>query len=214
MSKNLYSILKNVEQVLNQYAKNEFWAKSTASIDSTLETIYWYNDFDRHCEIKILLKLNIKRTELIRLAILSYYVPKTLGTYLRLAISQKVQNNIDLMEVQYIITSKDYMLLWLSDQCQTLTGNQIFGNMLNKNDWSEKSVSSLFKLRKIRNHKTYKDHCPAKRTIGVGYRDKGTLSKTHIVPIVRKPINITQTEIEDRRAQADTLTKMLEGFLW
>lgn len=214
MAVNLYSILDEVNAQILSFSQNDFLAKSSALIDSTLQSINFseYGDVDLHCEANLIL-LSKKKNDLIKLALLSWVVPKNLGFYLRLALEQAVKYNNDLLEVGFIIQSKENSKIWLADRCQQLTGNQIFGNFLNATDWSEDRLSRLFKIKKVRNHRRANDPKFEKRIIGVGYKDKGTLPKSTSVGMKDLMLTSVQNQIEENRDINETLILFFEGFM-
>lgn len=206
------SIFDCVQNKLHQLADNEILAKSSVSIASTLESLNWKDDRDMHYEPKLSISKKDKKT-LVRLSVLSYYVPKELRYYLRMTLQDIVSQRIELSDVRFILTSERNMKCWLRDLCETHSGNQIFGNFFDKNEWTQAFKS--IKIKKARNHKRSSDSLPEKRTIGVGYRDKGTLPNS-TSPGSLKDLSLTQLQnsIEDGRQAADDLTKILEGFFW
>lgn len=207
-----HSIFESVQNKLQQLADNEILAKSSVSIASTLESINQEGDRDMHYEPKIFLTKKDKKT-LVRLSVLSYYAPKELKYYLRMSLQDIVGQRIEYSDVRFILSSRINMLCWLRDLCETQSGNQIFGNFFDKNEWNQAFKSIKFK--KVRNHKRNSDSLPEKRTIGVGYRDKGTLPNS-TSPGSLRDLSLTQlhNSIEDGRTAADDLTKILEGFFW
>jgi hypothetical protein len=213
MSSNTHSILANVEKHIKLFAQNEFLAKSSAFIDSTLCSVnYGFGDVDVHYELKLSLKDKSKES-LIRLALISWYVPRTLGYYLRLSIDEATKNNSDLIEPRFIIESREKASIWLSSLCERRTANQIFGNFLNKLEWSNKFFANSFKVKKVRNHKRSNDPKYEKRYIGVGYKDKGTLPKETSVSNKDMQLTLVQNEIEYSRECTETLQSFFEGFL-
>jgi hypothetical protein len=214
MTVQLYSILNEVETFLQTSAQNEFLAKSSVFIASTLYSVNYsdYGDVDLHYEPKVVLR-DKSKNKLIRLAIMSWYVPEELGYYLRLAIDPIIRYNSDFIEVDFICQSKMKCRIWLSEYCSKHNGNQIFGNFLDKNNWSEKFFESLIKLKRLRNHKRINDRKPEKRYIGVGYKDKGTLPKESSVKNSEMMLTSLQNQIEENRDISDSLKLIFEGFL-
>jgi hypothetical protein len=207
------SIFDEVQKRFQQIARNDFLAKSTVSISSTLQSINWNGDLDQHYDLSLNI-LNKKKDNLIRLSLLSYYVPKELGFYLKLALEEIVKNPcIENSEIRFILKSEQNKDLWLQSFLGSKTGNQIFGNFFNNNDWIE-TFKSL-RIKKKRNHKLKSDYVPEKRTIGVGYRDKGTLPKS-TSPGSLRDLTLTslQNKIYENRDKTDDLDKILEGFFW
>lgn len=213
MSNYSYSIFDEVQKALSRFSREEILAKRSASIASTLESINWVDgEIDKHCEPKIIIK-DKSKLNLLRLSILSYFVDNNISYYLKLALLEISQNKLELSDIRFILKSKRSLDLWLSDYIATKTGNQVFGNFLDKNEWL-RAINS-FSVKINRNHKLPKDHQPEKRTIGVGYRDKGTLPDS-TSPGSLKDLCLTslQNEIEESRQAAEDLTSLLEGFFW
>lgn len=208
-----YSIFEECQKKLQQIAdRNNFLAEDSVFITSTLESVYQNKDRDLHYDLKLII-LNKKKDNLIRLALLSYYVPKNLSFYLKLQLEEICAQRIELQDVKFILSSEVNKNLWLENLTERLTGNQIFGNFFNNKEWIETLKS--YKIKKIRNHKRPSDPKPIKRTIGVGYKDKGTLPKS-TSPGSLKQLSLTsvQNKIEQNRQAADDLYKVLEGFFW
>jgi hypothetical protein len=210
--------MNEAEKNFYRYSQeNEFLAKSSALIDSTLSTIFRKNfgNIDMHYEVKIVLS-DKRKQYLEKLLILSYYVDKNLGWYLRSAIHDEIKNNIDLVDLEFPLTSKNQMRLWLSERIAQHGTNWFFGNFLNKKDWKEflNQLPSLMSIKRRRNHKRYSDTVPEKRTIGVGYKDKGTSPKL-ASPGSNKQfmLNSVHNELERNRDICETTRHLIEGFL-
>lgn len=209
-----YSIFEStIQKILSESTSRKNLAKSTVLITSSLSSLDWNGDeVDGHFDTKIIL-LNKKKDNLIKLALLSYEINENLGFYLRQAIDAVCAQRPEYQDVKFIITNKINRNLWLNQHFAGLTGHQIFGNFFNKNQWNE--VLASFKVKKLRNHSRPTDTKPTKRTIGVGYRDKGTLPIYHGVGSYQNFSDSSkQVEIEQNREKADDLYKILEGFFW
>lgn len=212
MSKISYSIFDEVQKKLRKFSDEKFLAKSSVLITSTLQSINWVGEIDKHYEPKLIIK-DKSRLNLLRLSILSYYVDKNLGYYLRDAIERLSEHRIELADVRFILQSEINKNLWLEDYIATHNGNQVFGNFLDKNEWLRTILS--FSVKKVRNHKLSSDKPAPKRTIGVGYRDKGTLPKsTSPGSLSQLSLTSVQNRIEENRQAAEDLEKILEGFFW
>ena len=213
MSTNLNLIFDEVQRILKSFSENKFLAKSSVSITSTLMSVNWVEDeIDKHYEPKIFIK-NKSKLNLLRLSILSWYVDENLGFLLRTSILDCIKNKIEMSEVAMICNTRQNKDLYLWNLIQELTGNQVFGNFLDKNEWL-RTISS-FSVKRFRNHKLSSDSLPARRTIGVGYRDKGTLPKSDSPGKMEEfVLSSVQKEIEDSKQAAEDLPKILEGFFW
>ena len=212
MSKISYSIFDEVQKKLRRFSDEKFLAKSSVLITSTLESVNWKGEFDKHYEPKLIIK-DKSRLNLLRLSILSYYVEKNLSYYIRTSILDIAENKLELSDIRFILKSELNKNLWLQDYIETHNGNQVFGNFLDKNEWL-RSITS-FSVKKVRNHKLSSDTPPPKRSIGVGYRDKGTLPKsTSPGSLSQLSLTSVQNRIEEGRQAAEDLTKILEGFFW
>lgn len=214
MTVNLYSVLSEAEKKFLEFSSNEFLAKSSALIDSTLSTLNFYGDIDRHYECKVVLH-DCKKSTLEKLLCLSWFVPKNLGWFLRMAIHDKIQNNIDLVDLEFPLKSKSCFNVWISERISRRGTNWFFGNYLNKNDWESflKNLKTYFSVKRTRNHKRYNDITPEKRVIGVGYKDKGTLPKDSRGGIKNFMLTSVQNEIEESRDICESTRYLIEGFL-
>lgn len=216
MNINLYSILNEAEKKFRSFACNEFLAKSSALIDSTLQTINFsrWGDVDRHSEIKVILN-DVSKTTLVKLLVLSYYVPENLGWFIRSAIHDEIHNNIDFVELEFPLTSKNHFMIWISDRIQRRGPHWFFGNFCNEKDWNlfPENGPKAIRLKIRRNHKRYNDTLPEKRTIGVGYKDKGTLPKDARGGMKNFILTSVQNEIELNRDICETTRYLIEGFL-
>jgi len=209
-----YSIFESTFQKFLQKSTNtrKFLAKSTVLVTSSLSSLEWNEEVDGHFDTKIILS-NKKKDTLLKLAIASYELEKNLGFYLRQAIDAVCAQRSELLDVRFILTSKINRDLWLNEHLANLNGHQFFGNFMNQRAWDE--ILSSFRVKRLRNHSRPTDSKPQKRTIGVGYRDKGTLPKYHGVgSYVEFSESSKQFEIEQNREKADDLYKILEGFFW
>lgn len=214
LTKSDYSIFELAQKKLRLLAEqNKFLAECSVSITSTLESVYQNKDRDLHYDLKLLI-LNRKKDNLIRLALISYEVPKVLSCYLKLQLEEICAQRLELQDVKFILSSEVNKNIWLRNHVESLNPNQVFGNFLNIKDWNE-TLTKSFKIKRIRNHKRPTDFKPEKRTIGVGYKDKGTLPKS-TSPGSLKQLSLAnvQREIEQNRQAADDLYKVLEGFFW
>lgn len=210
-----YSIFESTFQKFIQSSTNtrKFLAKSTVLVTSSLSSLEWNeDDVDGHFDTKIIL-LNKKKDNLLKLAICSYELEENLGFYLRKAIDDVCAQRPELLDVKFILTNKINRNLWLNEHLAKLNGHQFFGNFMNTRAWED--ILSSFKVKRLRNHSRPTDSKPQKRTIGVGYKDKGTLPKYHGVgSYVEFSESSKQFEIEQNREKADDLYKVLEGFFW
>jgi len=212
MSNSFYSIFDKVQLTLRRFSEEDFLAKSSVLISSTLESINWKGELDKHYEPKLIIK-DKSRLNLLRLSILSYYVEKNLGYYLRTSLLDITANKIELSDVRFILKSEVNKNLWINDYIETHNGHQVFGNFLDKNEWL-RAIKS-FSVKKVRNHKLSSDKPAPKRTIGVGYRDKGTLPKsTSPGSLSQLSLTSVQNRIEEGRQASEDLDKILEGFFW
>lgn len=210
-----YSVFESTfQKVLKKSPTTQkFLAESTVSITSILQTINWgEQDVDGHYESKIIL-LSKKKDILLKLALASYELHENLGFQLRLAIDEVCNQRGFLQDIKFIISSRVNRDLWLNNFFANKNGFQIFGTFFDTNEWSK--VLTSFKIKRIRNHSQPTDSQPQKRTIGVGYKDKGTLPKSHGVGSLKDFSDSTlQSEVEQNREKADDLYKILEGFFW
>lgn len=208
-----FSVMQEVDRKLTNYAQQADLAVRTAFIDSTLYSVNpGYDDFDVHYGLKFTI-LSKTKAELIRLGILSWYLPRTHGTLLRLELFNLVKYNRDLLELDFILKSRGHCHAWLAEQIQDRGKFWVFGNFLNKTLWSSKALFNLYKVKRIRNYKTNKDRPPEKRYIGVGYKDKGSPRGDARGSNYNFSRTLLHNEITERRAQTDTLKGFLEGFL-
>lgn len=213
MSKSFYSIFEDVQTEIKKISSNEYLASVAASVDSTLLTL-GENEGRFHKYPKLILDRKLSKDTLLKLAILSWYVPKNLGFLLRLEIEERIKNNIDLIEVNFCLQTKNQMLLFLSDFLNTKTGNQIFGNFLNKKTWLSICSRKCFYLKIRRNFKLKNEPSFHKRTIGVGYRDKGNLAEISSGnPNRFLDFTSLQNQIEKNRQSVESSKLILEGFL-
>lgn len=212
---NLDSVLKVAEQRLLEYSSNEFLAKSSALIDSTLQSIYpRFGDVDLHYECQVVLIKKDKQS-LEKLLVLSHYVEKNLGFYLRMAIHDQIRNNKDFVDLEFPLKSKNHFKIWICERIVQRGAHWFFGNYMNEKDWNSflDELKYLYKIKLRRNHKRYNDSTPEKRTIGVGYKDKGTLPKDSRGGIRNFMLTTVQNEIENSRDICETTRYLIEGFL-
>lgn len=213
MTMNLYSVMEEAKRKLKAFASHNSLAERTALIDSTLNSIVpGYNDVDKHYDLRVSFNNKTKQT-FIKLALLSWFLPRSHGFVLRLQLNDEVKNNSDFFELEFILQSKEQAMLWLSNQVQRRGAHWLFGNFLEKKAWNGKVLVGYYRVRKIRNHKIYSDIVSEQRRIGVGYKDKGSLPKDARGGMYNFALTSLQNEIEDNRAQTETLKLMLEGFL-
>lgn len=161
-------------------ANNKFWAESTVAVTSTL-TKTWENRGSRTTSMPIVVFKQKKKANLLfKLAILSWYVDENLGFFIRDAIHPLVQRDVQLLHIKYSLISKSWMLKVLEDELAVLHPNQIFGNFLNENEWSEEFFCKAISVKIITEVNVEFDKRPisSRRTIGVGYNDKGTLPES------------------------------------
>lgn len=214
MSVNLYSVVEEAEKKLLDFSIEDSLAQRSATITSTLYSINpGYEDFDRHVEIRIVL-LDKSKDALRKLIFLSWYLPdKNHGVLLRQAIQSQIENNRDLVELEFPLTSKGHCRIYLGELAQRKGPSYLFGNILNKKEWEPKILLSLYRIKRTRNYKTYKDRVPEKRYIGVGYNDKGTKAGDPRGGIQNFMLTSLQNQIEDNRDITETTKLFLEGFL-
>lgn len=212
MSKSLYSIFDGVQKKLRNFSDEKILAKSSVLISSTLESVNSLNGLDKHYDLRLIIK-DRSRNNLLRLSILSYYVEKNLGYYLRTSILDLCQNRIELQDIKFILMSEKNKNLWLKDYIETHSGNQVFGNFLDKNEWLR--TFNSFSVKRVRNHKLSSDRLPEKRSIGVGYRDKGTLpNSTSPGSLSQLSLTSVQNRIEENRQAAEDLYDIIKGFFY
>lgn len=213
MTMDSYSIMSQVERKLKSYASQANLAHRTALIDSTLQSVNpAYDDTDLHYELKIVLHSRTK-AELIRLIVLSWYLPDTHRCYLQEKLFSSIKHNSDLFELEFLLKSKNHMRVWLNEKLSRVGAHAMFGNFLNKNEWSEKAILSLYSVKRFRNHKRHSDIQPEKRRIGVGYKDKGSRSEDARGSMYNFSLTQLHNQIMERRSETETLKLILEGFL-
>jgi len=188
-------------------------AHRTALIDSTLATINpGIEDGDYHFDVQISLLCKTK-AEILRLTILSYWLPKTHGYLLRLEIDALIGNNSDFFEIRFLLKGKEHLLIWLRHKTLSKGRNYVINNLLDEKLWTEYLLNSLYKVKKVRNHKRNSDFVPEKRVLGVGYKDKGSRPKDARGGLKNFMLTLLQNEIEETRACSETLNLFFEGFM-
>lgn len=214
MSKTNYSVLDEIEKKLSQFANDKNLAERSALVNSTLYTINYskWGDVDIHKTVDILIT-NKSKHSLTRLSVLSWYLPENVGFLLRATIHDTIKNNSDLFELDYILKSKGHCCIWLSELLARKGAHYIFGNFLNKKEWSGKELVSLFRIKRTRNYKIHSDHLPEIVRIGVGYKDKGTLPADARGGMKNFMLTSVQNEIELNRELNRSLRGFFEGFL-
>lgn len=172
--------MKVLDKKLQELSANKFWAESTVAVTSTLQQS-WEDRGGRYTRFPRVVFRKKKRANLLfKLAIVSWYVDETVGFFIRDAIYPLVQQDITLIHIKYSLISKDWMLRVLQDELRTLHPNQVFGNFLNNNEWSEEFFSQAIDFKIITELNPIYDTRSVKsqRTVGVGYNDKGTLPES------------------------------------
>lgn len=100
---------------------------------------------------------------LVRVSILSWYVPEELGILLRFQVQERITNNANLDWLQLLLDSKSQMLLFLLDTKLWHT-RDFFGNLLNDKLITNTlvSITPKFESKKRPNrperHRGYRDH--------------------------------------------------------
>lgn len=213
MTMDTYSIMYQVDKKLSKFASEANLAHRTALIDSTLNSIEpAFDDTDLHYDLKLSIR-NKSKAKLIRLGVLSWYLPETHGILLRLELEKLVGSNSDLFELEFILKTKNQMKVWLKSKLEVKGTAWLFGNFLNKNDWSGKSLLEIYSIKKIRNHKRYSDQTAEQRYIGVGYKDKGSRPKDARGGFENFMLTRLHNEIMQRRSETETLKLIFEGFM-
>jgi hypothetical protein len=126
-----------VESKLNEFSANKFWADSSAVITSTLLSSWEKRGTENFKSHKLVFRKSKRANLLFKLAIMSWYVNDETGFVVREAIYPLVQKDSSLIHIKVSLISKKMMLKVLEDELTGLHPNQIFGNFLNKNEWSE-----------------------------------------------------------------------------
>lgn len=181
MQRQTYNVdMDAVERKLVSLSANKFWAESSVVVASTLSSS-WMNRDKYHIKLPVLhFKKSKKSNLLFKLSIISWYMNPELGFVIREAIQPYVQNDIDLIHIKFSLYSKDWMLRVLKDELSTLHPNQVFGNFLNETEWNDSFFYSSIAIRKrkVYNIEWLPKNVKPKKTIGVGYNDKGTLPES------------------------------------
>jgi hypothetical protein len=155
--------MRSIDEKLRELSANKFWAESSVAVTSTLLED-WENRGGRTSRTPIVVFKKKKRSNLLfKLAIISWYVDENLGFFIREAIHPLVQSEIQLIHIKYSLISKNWMLRVLEDELSSLHPNQIFGNFLNSNEWSESFFLQRHSSKNINTgesrvrHTTYSD---------------------------------------------------------
>lgn len=216
MAINFYSVFEESQKKLKEITPERFLAKSTAIIDSTLQSIFpKWDDVDLHYEVHVVLK-DKRKSSLIKLLFLSYSecVGENLGWYLRSALIDEVKHNIDLVDLVLPLKSASHFKVWLSELIQRRGLHWFFGNFLNAEEWKSLFEGNIpYSIKRRRNHRRYNDVYPEKRRVGVGYNDKGTLPNDPRGSLKNFMLTSVQNEIESNRDKCESLQYLIEGFL-
>lgn len=172
--------MEDVCKKLQEFSANKFWAESSAAVTSTLLQSWETRNRENFKMHKLEFRKSKRANLLFKLAIMSWFVNEETGFVVREAIHPLVQSDFNLIHIKVSLISKRMMLKVLEDELSGLHPNQVFGNFLNKDEWSEVFFRQQVKFEIIEQVNPLNDSRPLapKRTIGVGYSDKGTLPES------------------------------------
>lgn len=141
--------------------------------------------------------------KLVRLAILSWYLPKEYRILLQLSLKEEINNKENLDFIEYLLESKYLMILFLQETNLWST-RDFFGNILTKESlkMSVFSVSCRYETTKR----------PKRSQRIRGYRDKGTLKLPHQVHDC-SDLTCEQNELEKIRIDRHNTFLLSLGFL-
>lgn len=149
-------------------------------------------------------RFNLHRaTDLIRIAILSWFVPEEWGILLRMSLEEEIKSKVNLDVVEYLLQSKTLMILFLQET--TLWNSRdFFGNILRKEELyrTMSGVSCRYETTRA----------PKRPQRIRGYRDKGTLKLPHQVHEI-SDLTREQNELEESRIDRHNTFLLSLGFL-
>lgn len=178
-----------------------FLKKKTQTIEilrrAVIDSPTFLSDYD------IIIRNN-KLISLRGLAVLSYYVPETLGWKIREILENKLKklNSKDQLRLSSLLISRECALVFLYET-QEFSSHEIFGNLLRE---------GLKELQRIKIYRpTYKVKRPQRKR---GYDDKGSLrSSDRWLPSEDYELTELQIVIE-KKSDLDNRTKLnLESYL-
>ena len=196
---NVQSFICQCELHLKEYS--EIFRRSSASANSKWRRTNFEN--------RIVLKSR-KLEDLVLLSLLSYYIDPEVGWLLRMEILTEVEQNSELLPIQFLCQGKGAAFCFLLDT-QLWHSRDFFGNILNRKFFEVKTKEGPkdfnlfgFLMKSKRRPKRVQRHR--------GYRDKGTLRHIHEYhSFVNCTKEVKELE-EERLVQKDTLA-LLQGFL-
>ena len=169
--------------------------KLSSEVLSRITPSEW-NDFEN------LFRISDRRAEnLIRLAIISWYIPEEIGILLRLSIEEQLSE--DISYIQLLLYSKGEMKCFLCDTRLWHT-RDFFGNVLSV-ERLKRSLNSVHPIMKTKRR-------PKRVQRHRGYRDKGTLrlnSDKHTLWISTDE----QNRLEEERINRQSTLDFLRGFI-
>lgn len=186
------SFFRQIDRIAREYSSKIF--RDTAPINSKwLLNPDFENDF----------YLTSRRKEdLVRLAILSWYIPEEYGILIRLRIREEISHNPDLLILDFLTKSLGEMKLFLY-HTELWHTRDFFGNIL-KDNMTFKDLPIRPRMRKKSKPKKVQRHR--------GYRDKGTLRFPHEYhDFSDRTLEEKQLE-DDRKALKDAID-FLEGWI-
>lgn len=159
-----------------------------------------------HCEnLSFFYLKDLTLTDFVRLAIVSWYIPETVGIVLRLDLEQKLQHFSleDRTILEIVLSSKAEMLLFLQ-QTRLWHSRDFFGNILG----TTVNLARFFRLSPLRR----KVKRPQRKR---GYDDKGSrVSEDRWLPKFDFTFTNLQNEIESKKESHQDTINFLKGFLW
>lgn len=138
------------------------------------------------------------------LAVLSWYIEEETGWLLRLALEEKIGNNLDLDWIGLLLNSKAECLIYLQETNRWHT-RDFFGNVLTDNRIKRltKAVKPIFETQRR----------PKRVQRKRGYKDKGSLRKIHERHDFSEH-TFEQNEIEQRRLSSSQTIQLARGWFF
>jgi hypothetical protein len=150
------SFCSSVDSILNRYREKDSEVLSRITPSA-------FRNFTNEFRI-----LDKSEENLVRIALLSWYVPEEIGVCLRMSLEENIGPEVDW--IRLLLFSKAESILFLQETRKWHT-RDFFGNILN----TEKMIQCLFTIRPIYSP----THAVKRPQRHRGYRDKGTLRLQH-----------------------------------
>lgn len=208
-----YDFVSDISARIQQFSRNKFWAEASVSIDSALKfQLEGLGDVYVNAEPEIKI-LTTRKEDLFKLAMIVWELPEICKYYVLSELEKVIPNQYEFTKIRLSLKSKAHRDLVLQSHLQEMHNAQIFGNFLDKNNWSSEVFSRIVKLKIRKSSADVKQPKHQKRTIGVGYKDKGHLPEKHSPGTEPFVDSRKHRQIEEHRKSISDTDLLIEGFL-